>query len=150
MERAGAEVAVTGFSSSRGTNRAGVTALKPWTRRLPTAEAALKPDAFGALMCDGGTPMVAPALFAEGQLRARRVTRRVCIWLCDGEPGNEEVPALKAMFSDRTRGVEHVGIGLDVSLARLFPKGQHVMVNDMANLAKAFEQLLIPKPGARR
>ena len=147
IERAGAEVAVYGFTSSTN-HPAGVLDLKAWQRRLPTAEAALDSGALGGIVANGGTPMVAPILFAERQISQRRVTRRVVVWLCDGEPSDHERLAVQQRFARRSN-IEHVGIGLDVSLAGLFPAGRSVMVKDLGQLAKAFEALLIPKPGQR-
>jgi len=148
IERAGAEVAVYGFTTAaEHPNR--VAALKPWNKRLPTTQEAIKGEALGGLVASGGTPMVAPMLYAEHQLKQRRVTRRVVVWLCDGQPSGHEMATLRERFAKKRQPIEHVGIGLDCSLGDLFPEGKHVEVHDMGQLAKAFETLLIPKAGAR-
>ena len=147
IERAGAEVSVIGFSTI-ARNTSGTIALKPWNKRMPTTEAALKPDALGSVEHGGGTPMVAPLKFAERQLRGRQASRRVCIWLCDGQPNSGEIEGLKSKFAER-KGIEHVGIGLQCDLSNLFPPGKCVQVDDMSKLAKAFEDLLIDHGGRK-
>jgi Mg-chelatase subunit ChlD len=111
---------------------------------MPTPEAMLKESGFEKLNYGGGTPMIAPLMWAEQQLRSRKASRRVCIWLCDGQPNGNEEQAVRALMARRS-GIEHVGIGLQCGLGSILAPGKFVVVQDMTTLASAFEKLLVPK-----
>lgn len=143
IERAGAEVAIGGFTTAL--QNGGVAFLKNWSQRAVSPEAMFTNLKFGNIECAAGTPMVAPLMWSERQLTGRRATRRVAIWLCDGQPSAGEIPALQYMFQRKSK-VEHVGIGLQCDLSNLFG-AKSAFVGDMGELARAFERLLIPKAG---
>lgn len=85
-----------------------------------------------------------PALYwAQNMLNTRRgVTRKVCIWLCDGGPDHSGA-LIKREIERNRYGIEHVGIGLNIDLSTLFGQDRSVMVTDLTRLASAFERLLI-------
>ena len=139
IERAGAAVALGGFTDIP-------LQLIGWNERTPTVEAMMKN--FGDLIYGGGTAMLRPAIWAERQVLAQRASRRVVVWLCDGQVG-AEAPAVRHIFT-KPGPVEHFGIGLQCNISNLFKTGHAVSIRDMSTLASAFEKLIIPRGGFRR
>jgi len=135
IERAGAECAIGGFQE-------GPYQLVPFNVRKVSTEHML--EEYGVPGFGGGTSMIAATLYAEQALAARRVSRRVCIWLCDGQPGSGEVPILRELYrrAFKSKGIEHYGIGLGINLATLFGPAQ-IAVHNVAGLPVAFERLLL-------
>ena len=137
FERAGVAVSVALFASNPD-NGETVSPVKAFTERMPTPD--MLAERIGRMVPWGGTPMLPPAYWVERLLLAQRdATRRVAVWLCDGVP-DEGAPTVRAYLTRPHCPVEHVGIGLGVSVPTF---ARAVTVNAMGELPAAFMRLLL-------
>jgi hypothetical protein len=147
LDRARAESAAAVFSggglmsyNSYVMQNATVGLVKAFGQRVPQ-ETLL--NTWGATGPSGGTPMMLETKWVRSQLLPRKVERRVCLWLIDGQPDGGPMTIRAEMDRQRAKGIEHYGIGLDVSLTGLFDPTQCISVNDMSRLPRAIEDLLL-------
>ena len=161
MRRAGAEVAVYGFTATGGfvtstgkdphgglvgvMSGASVFPLLGWHERAPTEALVQR---WSTLHAPGGTPMAREAEYVTRALLSRRTERRAAVWLCDGE-ANDPDQAARVIASANRRGVEHAGIGIggDItpsSLEALFgPDRWRHVPDDLGQLPDAIEAVLL-------
>ena len=143
IERAGAQSMAAVFSENYVGGAADLTVfpLKGWTERA----AAFKPRALdlSGISPDGGTPMEREARWAARELSARRVDRRVCLWLCDGEPF-DWLAVSQELARQRRAGIEHYAICIGSSAAdRVFGEEHAATVYDAGQLPGQVERLLM-------
>ena len=146
LDRAGAENAALVFggnSTSQDGAARGKTLrwVKPWGGKART-DAML--DLVSGTKSHGGTPMIRQARTATRMLQAQRVSRRVCVWLCDGDPGEDRDAVAATLDAGRRAGVEHVGIGLQVGVAGVFGQAHAATVHDLRLLPAALRAVLAP------
>ena len=97
----------------------------------------------GELQPRGGTPMAAEVKWATRQLAARRTERRVCVWLCDGDP-HDPTATQQQLARARRSGVEHVAVALNCSaIVDLFGPSFSVNCTDVARLPEMVAQVLL-------
>jgi hypothetical protein len=150
IERSGADLSIYSFAQAltkSGNGFSSLTQLKGFAGRL-NAQRFLERNADRYAF--GSTPMAEETLFASRQLLARKhVTRRVCLWLCDGV-ANDVAAAKHEVQRARIAGVEHYGVGLDTSdPVAVFGADQCAIVWGMVGLPAAVERMLLgPKARA--
>ncbi|MFB1489324.1 MULTISPECIES: VWA domain-containing protein [unclassified Thiocapsa] len=133
----GVSRAVSAFPGLHGQDQ-NVTAILSHGERVATRAGAFVQYARG------GTPMTGALWFAAADLLARAEDRRVLLTLTDGAPN--DMRSAKDLVNRATQaGIEIIGIGIGVSVSRLFPVA--VRIDDIADLKTALfgiaEKLLL-------
>ncbi len=120
----GVSRAVSAFPGLRGQEQ-NVTAILAHGERVAT-----RPGAF-VQYARGGTPMTGALWFGAADLLSRAEERKVLLTLTDGAPN--DLRSSKDLVNRATQaGIECIGIGIGVSVSRLFPVS--VRIENIADL----------------
>ena len=133
----GVSRAVSAFPGLRGQEQ-NVTAILSHGERV-----AARAGAF-VQYARGGTPMTGALWFAAADLLSRAEERKVLLTLTDGAPN--DMRSAKGLVTRATQAeIECIGVGIGVSVGRLFPVA--VRIDDVADLKTALfgitEKLLL-------
>lgn len=134
IERAGADCKISLFDDN-------LITVHQWGKRFQQAEWLNK---FGDAASCGGTPMTDKVVWSTRDILKQRTKRRVVIWLLDGDPTDEASTVAEIKRAER-KGVEHVGIGIQCDVSRLFGKGKSVRIDRPKDLPEAFLSVLLGK-----
>ena len=89
---------------------------------------------IGALRAGGGTPMAEALMVAQADLLACNALRRIVMVITDGDPDDPDAARELVKFGQRN-GIEHMGVGINLSTDHLFPL--NCRINDVRQLPKA-------------
>ena len=133
----GVSRAVSAFPGLHGQDQ-NVTAILAHGERVATRAGAFVQYARG------GTPMTGALWFAAADLLSRSEERKVLLTLTDGAPN--DMRSAKDLVNRATQaGIECIGVGIGVSVSRLFPVA--VRIDDVTDLKTALfevaEKLLL-------
>lgn len=89
---------------------------------------------IGALRGGGGTPMAQALMVAHADLMACNAMRRIVMVISDGAPDDVDAARELVKFGQQN-GIEHMGVGINLSTDHLFPV--NCRINDVRQLPMA-------------
>ncbi len=89
---------------------------------------------MGALRAGGSTPMAEALMVAQADLLACNALRRIVMVITDGDPDDPDAARELVKFGQRN-GIEHMGVGINLSTNHLFPL--NCRINDVRQLPTA-------------
>lgn len=126
----GVATAVTAFPHKDSGDANGVVVLQEFGESVREGASRIA----GASV-EGGTPMANALLHAHQLLLEQDVTRRIVLVLGDGQPDGGPEPTRAVIRVGQHAGIEHLGVGIGVSLEHLIPASVRVdSVSDLPRL----------------
>lgn len=127
----GVETAVMAFPY-----KGGNALLKGFSDR-----AAAQVDKFEAIQADGGTPMAEAIMGACIELAKHRFKRKILLVATDGDPA--KIPPTKEAISlARRAGMDVLGVGIKIDVAKVFGEKFSTQVNNIDELPTAIVNVL--------